>query len=69
MFIGRGVVIGTKDLISSSYFFLVIITFNINSLWNHYITEKQTTPMEEITTTAIKLGELAKNLKNKLLES
>ena len=69
MFIGRGVVIGIKDLTSSSLFFFVIIKFNINSLWNHYITERQTTPMEEITTTAIKLGELANNLKNTLLES
>ena len=69
MFIGRGVVIGIKDLTSSSLFFSVIIRININSLWNHYITERQTTPMEEITTTAIKLGELANNLKNTLLES
>ena len=52
MIVGRGVVIGIKDLISSSYFFLVIIRFNINSLCNHYITERQTTPMEEITAIA-----------------
>ena len=75
MFIGRGVVIGTKNLINSSYFFLVIIrfNFNINSLRNLNITKRQNTTMEEITTTAIKLGELAKNfeksLKNKLLKS
>ena len=69
MIVGRGIVMGIKGLINSSYFFLVIIRFNINSLWNHYITERQTTPMEEITTTAIKLGELANNLKNTLLES
>jgi len=68
MFIGRGVVIGVKNLINSSIFFLVIIKFNINSLWNHNITEWQTTSMEEIKTTAIKLGELANNLKEKLLE-
>ena len=67
MFIGRGVVIGIKDLTSSSLFFFVIIRFNINSLWNHYITERHT-PMEEIITTANKLGVLANNLKDKLLE-
>jgi hypothetical protein len=70
MIIGKGIVIGLRCLINSSHFFFVIISFNMNNLWNHDLSKKgQNASMKEITTTAIKLGDLAANLKERLLES
>lgn len=69
MIIGKGIAIGLNSLIYSSHFFFVIILFNTNNLWNRKFSEGQTASMKEITTTAIKLGDLAENLKQKLLES
>jgi len=70
MFIGNGVVLGIKSHFNSSYFFFVIINFNINSMWNQKSSKRDITSctMEEISITAHKLGELANYLRNKLLE-
>jgi hypothetical protein len=67
MFIGSGVVIGSKCIHNSFLFFFVIIFFKKYSLGNCNSSDHESS--EEITETASKIGELAIQLKKKLLEA
>lgn len=65
MIIGKGIVIGINFKINSYYFLLIIVIFKEvrTGTPKYYFSE-----MEELTTTANKLGKLADEMQTRLLE-